>query len=279
MADRIEENTDVAVSEFRRKARRRLLGAIVLALGAAILLPLLLETEPRPLGDDVSIQIPPVDNGKFVSRLSPDKAKEAKPDINAAPKSGEAPAPISPAAPAPTPASNAPNGGAAANAPPATTASAPPPATAPEPATRPITPAPKAVADAGALAEATSKATPAATDSPTAPEPVPAAAPAAVTLAGATDTNASAAAPAADAPRKPEGFIIQLAAFTDDKGANAFANKMKKLGYPAYTEPVQTNRGKLWRVRVGGYPTRAAANDALANLKAAGHNGLVSAVK
>ena len=62
---------------MKRKARRRLVGAVVLALGAAIVLPLLLEKEPRPLGDDVSVQIPPVDEGKFVNRLT-GKAGDAK---------------------------------------------------------------------------------------------------------------------------------------------------------------------------------------------------------
>jgi DedD protein len=76
-----------------------------------------------------------------------------------------------------------------------------------------------------------------------------------------------------------EGFVVQLAAFTDDKGANALANRLKRTGYPAYTEPVETDRGTLWRVRVGGYPSRAAAGAARAKLKAEGHNGIVAAAK
>jgi len=79
--------------------------------------------------------------------------------------------------------------------------------------------------------------------------------------------------------RKPGSFVIQLAAFTDDKGANALANRVRKEGFPAYTEPYRTKTGTLWRVRVGGYPTRAEANDALASLKSAGHKGLVSVVR
>jgi cell division septation protein DedD len=85
----------------------------------------------------------------------------------------------------------------------------------------------------------------------------------------AADTNAASV----------EGFVVQLAAFTDDKGANALANRLKRTGYPAYTEPVETDRGTLWRVRVGGYPSRAAAGAARAKLKAEGHNGIVAAAK
>jgi len=70
MAERIADNPELLVDDMKRKARRRLVGAIVLALAAAIILPMLLEKEPRPLGDDVSVQIPPVDSGKFVNRLT-----------------------------------------------------------------------------------------------------------------------------------------------------------------------------------------------------------------
>lgn len=67
--------SDPAVDELKRRARRRLVGAVVLALAAAVILPLLLESDPKPLGDDVSIQIPPIDSGKFVNPLSPAPAK------------------------------------------------------------------------------------------------------------------------------------------------------------------------------------------------------------
>src|SRR3982074_3639713 len=67
--------SDLAVDELKRRARRRLVGAVVLALAAAVILPLLLESDPKPLGDEVSIQIPPVDSGKFVNPLSPAPAK------------------------------------------------------------------------------------------------------------------------------------------------------------------------------------------------------------
>jgi len=72
------EIADPAVDELKRRARRRLVGAIVLALAAAVVLPMLLESNPKPLGNDVSIQIPPIDQGKFVTPLSPDKGMEVK---------------------------------------------------------------------------------------------------------------------------------------------------------------------------------------------------------
>src|SRR6202049_1886922 len=80
-----------------RPARGRLVGAIVLALAAAVILPLLLESDPKPLGDDVSIQIPPIDSGKFITPLSPGKGADGKaaPD-RAGPSTPAEPAPVAP---------------------------------------------------------------------------------------------------------------------------------------------------------------------------------------
>jgi len=239
MADPIADNADLAVDELKRKARRRLIGAIVLALAAATILPLLLEQEQKPLGDDVSVQIPPVDNSKFVNRLGGGKAKDALPGAKADPV----------AAPAPRPAPETP--------PPASPAAPPAPAVA-------VAPPPSAVAAAlppSAVAVAPPPPAAAASPAPAPPEARP-------------TTGAQAAEPA-----NSEGFVVQLGAFTDNYGANALANKLKKIGYPAYTESVETSRGTLWRVRVGRYPSREAAVEARAKLKADGHNGMVAAAK
>jgi DedD protein len=72
---------------------------------------------------------------------------------------------------------------------------------------------------------------------------------------------------------------VQLAAFADDKGANALAGRLKKGGYAAYTEPLKTSKGTLWRVRVGPYPSREAAVAARDKLKTEGQSGIVAAVK
>src|SRR5690242_2245076 len=69
------EPADINVDELRRRARRRLVGAIVLALGAAVVVPMLLESDPKPLGDDVAVKIPPLDDGKFVNRLNEPQSK------------------------------------------------------------------------------------------------------------------------------------------------------------------------------------------------------------
>ena len=94
------------------------------------------------------------------------------------------------------------------------------------------------------------------------------------TVALATESKAPQAPAAAEPPR--EGYAVQLAAYSDDKGANALANKLKRSGYPAYTEPLKTSRGTLWRVRVGPYPSRDAATGVRDKLKAEGQSGIVA---
>src|SRR6187551_479746 len=92
------EPADINVDELRRRARRRLVGAIVLALGVAVVVPMLLETEQKPLGEDVAVKIPPVDDGKFVNRLNdPSTKTDARPGA-ARPEAGAK----SPAAPGDT---------------------------------------------------------------------------------------------------------------------------------------------------------------------------------
>jgi DedD protein len=74
-------------------------------------------------------------------------------------------------------------------------------------------------------------------------------------------------------------FSVQLAAFADDKGANSLANKLKRAGYPAYTEPLTTSKGTLWRVRVGPFGSRDAATASRDKLKGDGYAGIVAAAK
>ncbi|GGY53130.1 SPOR domain-containing protein [Pseudoduganella albidiflava] len=60
----------------KKRARRRLVGAIALALAVAIGLPMVLDSEPKPLNNDIAIQIPPRDK--------PDNSAKAAADDTAA---------------------------------------------------------------------------------------------------------------------------------------------------------------------------------------------------
>jgi len=238
MANR-SEAPDPAVDELKRRARRRLVGAIVLALAAALLLPLLLESEPKPLGDDVSIQIPPLDNGKFVNPLSRGKAAPppAKSDDTSA--KGAAPATAPTPAPVETPPADEPKSAAP-----------------PKVETRPVAEA-KTAAPAPAAASAVAEAR---------PEPAPA----------APGADAKVQPPAKEGTTEGNAFVVQVAAFTDRYGALALVRKLKAAGFPCYTEPVTTARGTMHRVRVGPYALRSDADAARAKLKASGYDAMVA---
>jgi DedD protein len=291
------EPADINVDELRRRARRRLVGAVVLALGVAVVVPMLLETEQKPLGEDISVRIPPIDDSKFVNRISEGRAKSgasapAEPGVSAA-----APAPRYdtrlPEAATPAAAASAGAAGSAA-------AATPKAADANSPAAAKGSGAARAAKPAGAAAESSKPPVavapePSKSSSVTAPEPSKpsAAAPAAASKSAGTPAPPRAdakppiavvaapepAAATAKAPPPHEGFAVQLAAFADDKGANALAGRLKKGGYAAYTEPLKTSKGTLWRVRVGPYPSREAAVAARDKLKTEGQSGIVAAVK
>lgn len=305
------EPADLNVDELRRRARRRLVGAVVLALGVAVVVPMLLETEQKPLGEDVAVKIPPIDEGKFVNRLSENRAKEAKsPAKTSSPKdevkdaapsdtAAERPPKYDTRLPETQPGSSPPAGATASKsasdvttpstAAPATTASDRTPtiaqksidakSSAPErvatESSKPATP-PPAPPDANAKTTHATGTTGAAgspaTKGTAAGSPAPTPTRSAQTLGSPASIEPKAVAP-------HEGFAVQLAAFADDKGANALAGRLKRAGYTAYTEPLKTSKGTLWRVRVGPYPSRDAALAARDKLKTEGQSGIVAAIK
>jgi len=86
--------------EIKKRARRRLVGAAALALLAAILLPVMMDQEPRPTGQDIQVSIP--DRGN----VPPPRAalsREPQPEPEIPPVPEEAPATSQPE-PLPTPA-------------------------------------------------------------------------------------------------------------------------------------------------------------------------------
>jgi DedD protein len=264
MASR-SEAPDPAVDELRRKARRRLVGAVVLALAAAVALPLLLENEPKPLGDEVSIQIPPVDSGKFVNPLSP-----AAPDTKG--KEDKSPPPAANVQPpAAADASARPD---SAKTEPGKTEPAKSEPTKSESGSAPVKvePTKKEPSTGGSRDNGAPAMAPKTSENASAP-PQPA------NLAPSSDRteNPAPVAEAKSSAARPQGgFVVQVAAFSDRYGARSLVAKLKKVGFPGYTETVETDKGTLHRVRVGPYPSREVADAARAKLKAAGYSGVVA---
>lgn len=81
----------------------------------------------------------------------------------------------------------------------------------------------------------------------------------------ALDGSARAAAPAAavPAPRAATasrvGFAVQLGALSSEADANALRDRARAAGFVAFHQRVDTDRGAVWRVRVGPEADRASA--------------------
>ena len=74
---------------LKKRARRRLVGAAALALLAVIVLPIVMDSEPKPTGQEIQIRIPSQDSDSLAARVIP-----AHPAPTPLPKVQEAPKPV-----------------------------------------------------------------------------------------------------------------------------------------------------------------------------------------
>lgn len=203
-------------TELRKRARRRLLGAIALALTAAIVLPVVMDHEPRAPAQDIAVRIPPRDS--LPALAQPVRPEPADTDVMIPP------------------------------APPDTESTAPA-TTGAAPVAPPTPPAPVPVL-------------------PKSEPPKPAAAPAAA-------SEASRVAALLDG--KSGAFALQLGVFSDAANVAKLRARAKELGFPTFTEPVKLENGQSrTRVKVGPFPTRAAAEAAQRKLEGAGMRSMVA---
>ncbi|MBN3783275.1 sporulation protein [Burkholderia sp. Ac-20345] len=217
----------------KQRARRRLVGAIALVVAAVIVLPMVLDSHPKPVTDDIAIDIPNRPAHQAVASRDDDAS-----DVQAGVAHDEPPASDVAVAAAPAPAPKDADK-PAAKPDTATTASVTPPKPAPKPA------APVA--------------------KPAAPKP----APAAVANADAASPDSS----DASSPSSPAGarFAVQLGSFKDDATARSWATKLKSAGVPAYVEHrKQADGSTATLLRAGPFADRAAASAAIAKVREAG---------
>lgn len=226
------------IEAVRRRARHRLIGASVLVLAGVIGLPLLFDTQPRPIPVDIPIDIPAKSTAKPLSLPSekpqasatkvdglsegeeavakaPAKVESLTASAQQAPAKVEAPAktetPTKPEAPASKPVEPAP---------------APKPAPAPESAKPAAAPAPTDAARAQAL------------------------------LDGKAASNAR--------------VVVQVGAFADQARAREVRQRLERAGLKTYTHVADTPEGKRIRVRLGPFDTRADAEKAANKVKGLG---------
>ncbi|SFA70392.1 DedD protein [Collimonas sp. OK607] len=250
----------------KKRARRRLVGAVALVLAVVIVLPMILDSEPKSLPNDIAIQIP--------SRDKVDASAGANASASAASVSNSSgldqqeeivdPASSTPVAPtpAPPPATVAKpavsdNAGNTAATPPKVVAAAPPEAASkPEPKPEPK-PKPEAKPEA--------KPKPKAEPSQVADKQDDAA------RAQAILDGRGGAAPAAD--KKPGKFVLQVAALATQDKVDELQGKLKDAGIHSYTQKVPTQAGERIRVRVGPFSSKEEAEKTRAKLAKLGLSG------
>jgi DedD protein len=235
------ETSADAVQEARTRARRRLIGAVVLVVIGVIGFPLLFETQPRPIPVDIPIDIP---------------RKETAPPL--ATPVAKPPRPVAAAPAADTPASS--------SGPIVTETVAEAGREVPPPAARSASAAAKpASAPKPATVAAVKPAASAATARPAA-------------SAAAESRRAKALLEGEGADKDPAGagrFVVQVGAFSDAAAARDTRQKIEKLGLKTYTQVAETASGSRIRVRVGPFASRDEAERAQARIKAAGASAVV----
>lgn len=231
---------------LRQRARHRLIGASALVLAAIIVVPMLIGTDPQSTSsvpDVVQAPIPPIaqpiapETSGQVAALPPDTSPLPVPD----------PVPVDPPAPVAPPAA------------PVTSAPEPPPVSVkPAPA-----PAPPPVADP---------------PSKPAPPPSPPAATqrtddGAVALAlleGRSPAGTASPAPAAAAKGN---FVLQIVALSNDSEAQTRRKQLVDAGVTnAYVEQATSGGKTTYRLRVGPFSTREAAQAAQTRLRTLGYD-------
>jgi DedD protein len=221
----------------KQRARRRLVGAIALVLAAIVILPMVLDSHPKPVTDDIAIDIPNRP-ATVPSRASDDR--DADTQAGVAPdrvEASDAEAGLSPAAAG-------------------------------------IASAPAAPAKSNQVqTQAQAKSKPAASSASTTATPRSNAAKTAQSTKPVAEPSPSAAEADSGTPAAPAGarFAVQLGVFSDDASARAWETKLKAAGVPAYIEHRKQADGKTRALlRAGPFADRAAASAAIAKVRDAG---------
>jgi DedD protein len=209
---------------LRRKARRRLIGAIAFTLAVVVILPMVLDSEPKPTGKDIDLRIPAPDKvGEFVPGVA---ASEVAETLS-----------LSASSVAEASASSA-----------VVQADSGKPVAAPDTQTA-IT--------GDSRTEVQGKIQPAADKKPEPKKPEIKS-----TESKVSDSKKSELKkPESKTPDKPAGvenYVVQVGAYSNVATAKQELDKLKKWGFKAYTEKV----GDKIRVRVGPYTEREKAETA-----------------
>lgn len=237
-ADQLTDKED----QFKRRARRRLVGAVALVLLMITVLPMVLDDRsgqksPQP---EIAISIPSQDGQEFTSRIVPVAPQAA------------APAPISIASPVEKPVESA-----------ATTVKpveAPKPQQDVNPEAKPAAPVSKPIEKAA---------------EPIAVQPPKEVKPAKQEPVKTAPSESKVKATETPATVKKGSISVQIGVFSDAAKVKQMRAKIAEKGVNCYTENMDTPKGLKYRVRCGPYADKPAAQQALEMLKASGYNGIL----
>jgi len=239
-----------AQSQLKKRARRRLVGAVTFASVVAVVLPMLMDHQPRQVVDEVEIRIPGQDDKPFAPKFAQTPVDKAAP-LATEPPADSKPAEVSPVdARAPTAkvvetTKEKPDEKAAAKEPEKSAKAAP----KPEKPEEKIAEKPKA-GDSSAEARR-----------------------AAAILAG---QSAAATTALNTAPAKSGDFVSLIGAFANESNVSNLRTKLSEKGVRTYTEALDSPGGRKTRVRAGPFESREAAEKALEKMKQIGVSGVIS---
>lgn len=228
--------------QLKKRARRRLVGAVAFVSVVAVVLPTVMDHEPRQAVQDVEIRIPGQDEKPFAPKfaVSPvEKPAEKPAEVAVAKPSVEAPE----ARPVAPPTARVVE---VAKDKPAEKPVAKPEKVPEKPAAKPV----EKVAEKPAAKEVDAKR-------------------AAAILAG----QVAEAKPAA----KSGEFLVLIGAFSNEGNVKTLKAKLNEQGIKTFSEPLDTPQGKKTRVRAGPFASREAAEKALEKMQRIGVSGVVSA--
>lgn len=226
--------------QLKKRARRRLVGAVVFASVVAVVLPMIMDHQPRQVVQDVEIRIPGQDEKPFAPKFA------VAPVEKATSADDDKPAPESAAA---------------------------------VPSARIVESARDKAADKPVAEKAHEQSPEKPSAKPEKLPERPSEKPAAKTTDADAKRAAALLAgqtPAEQQPAKSGEYVILIGAFASEENVRSLKAKLAEKNIRTYTEPLDTPAGKRTRVRAGPFPSREAAEKALEKMKQVGVSGVIS---
>lgn len=234
------EETDAQL-QIKKRARRRLVGAIAFVSVVAVVLPMVMDHQPRQVVQDVEIRIPGQDEKPFAPKFA---AAPVEKPVEVLAEKPLVSAPASEVKPSVTPTAKVVE----------TVREKTGEKPLEKPVDKPLEKVTKAEKPVEKIAE---KVAPKDSDAKRAT----------AILAGQSDV----------AVAKSGEYLVLIGAFSNEANVKNLKAKLSEQGIKTFSEPLDTPQGKKTRVRAGPFASREAADKALEKMQKIGVTGVVSA--